>query len=256
LSPDSRKHRGAHPADEKLFAPDKLSSLRKATSELSWLLGRNYALRAALKLVGDQYQLTDRQRLAISRAACTDTQLEQRTIRRLPVEGISGESLLIDGFNLIITIEAALGGGVLLRCRDGCIRDLSSVHGSYRSVLETERAINLIGEALEKLNPAAVVWLLDRPISNSGRLAQRLKEIAGRMSWPWSVDVIFNPDAALSASSAIIVTSDSVVLSEPVRWVNFNEYLVRRLLPSCWVIELGEEDQSRPLSFSNEAQLH
>ena len=31
---------------------------------------------------------------------------------------LRGERLLIDGFNLLITLEAALSGAVLLRCRD------------------------------------------------------------------------------------------------------------------------------------------
>jgi hypothetical protein len=240
MSPDNRKHRGAHPADEKLFASDNLSRLRMATSELSWLLNHGYAMKASLKLVGDQYQLTERQRLAVSRAACTDRQLERRAIRRLPIEKVEGENLLIDGFNLIITIEAALGGGVLLHCRDGCIRDLSSVHGSYRSVLETERAINLIGEALTVLRPASVLWLLDRPISNSGRLAQRIKDMANMKGWSWNIEVIFNPDAVLSSSNGIVVTSDSGILDEPVRWLDLNGYLISNFLLDCWIVELGE----------------
>ena len=135
MSPDKRQHRGAHPADAQLFAHVNLPRLRAATSELSWLLSRAYAMKAALKLVGDQYNLTERQRLAISRVACTDAQRELRSARCLPVQRIENEELVVDGFNLIITVEAALGGGVLMLCRDECIRDLSSVHGSYRSVM-------------------------------------------------------------------------------------------------------------------------
>src|SRR6266404_1471952 len=45
--------------------------------------------------------------------------------------------LLIDGFNLILTLESALGGGVMLVGRDGCYRDMASVHGTYRRVEET-----------------------------------------------------------------------------------------------------------------------
>lgn len=241
MSPDNRQHRGAHPADEKLFAPERLNSLRTAVSELSWLLSHGYSVKSALKLVGDQHQLTERQRLAVARAACTDTQQKGRAASCLPVERLDNEDILIDGFNLIITIEAALGGGVLLDCRDGCIRDLSSVHGSYRSVLETERAINLIGEALAQLKPASVCWFLDRPISNSGRLAQRIKDLASSKGWEWRVEVVFNPDAALKSSDeGIVVTSDSLILDEAGKWVNLNSYLVRKFIPHSWVIDLKE----------------
>lgn len=195
-------------------------------------------MKSALKLVGDQYNLTERQRLAVSRAACTDEQRELRSAHRLSVESIENEDLVIDGFNLIITLEAALGGGVLIVCRDGCLRDLSSVHGSYRSVLETERAILLIGEALETLKPRFARWFLDRPISNSGRLAERIRNLANVRGWPWEVEVVFNPDAEIIASSAIAVTSDSLILDGVARWINFNDYLIRRSLPQSWMIDL------------------
>lgn len=240
MSPDKRQHRGAHPADEKLFAPDKLHGLRRGITELSWLLSHGYALASALKLVGDRHQLTERQRLALSRAACTDAQLKERAATCLSVERVSQEHLIIDGFNLIITIEAALGGGVLLHCRDGCLRDLSSVHGSYRSVLETEKALDVIGEALKALWPARVSWYLDKPISNSGRLAQRLREFASGKGWPWSVEVVFNPDAALMAAPGIVVTSDSLILDEAKRWFNLNDYLVNNFLSDCWIIDLKD----------------
>ena len=187
--PDIRKHRGAHPEDKKLFAAEQLPVMRTAVSELSWLLTRGYSLKGALKLVGDRYTLTDRQRLAVSRAACSDQSKECRAKTVVSIESINGEELIVDGFNLIITVEAALSGGVLLVCRDHCIRDLSGVHGSYRAVNETVQAIELIGEVLTKLAPKSVAWLLDRPISNSGRLANRIRQFAREKDRNWSVEV-------------------------------------------------------------------
>ena len=238
MSPDTRQHRGPHPKDEQLFAPDNIPRLRSATSELSWLLGRGYAIKSALKLVGDQYNLTERQRLAVSRAACSDERKQQRKAHCLGPHSVEDEDLVVDGFNLIITLEAALGGGLVIVCRDDCLRDLSSVHGSYRSVLETERAILLIGEALETLKPKSARWFLDRPISNSGRLARRIKELARERGWPWNLEVVFNPDAAILASEAIAVTSDSLILDGSNRWMNLSDFLIRRYLPQSWMIDL------------------
>ena|ERR1043165_3287474 len=238
MSPDTRQHRGAHPADRELFAEEKLARLRGAVTDLSWLLGRGYAMKSALKLVGDQFNLTERQRLAVSRATCADAQKEARRARCLSINDIRNEELLVDGFNLIITIEAALGGGVLLLSRDECIRDLSSVHGSYRSVMETDKAIHLIGEALADSGPSAVRWFLDRPISNSGRLAQKIKDLAAEKSWQWTVEVVFNPDADILASSGIAVTSDSLILDGAMRWINLNRHLIEKYLTNSWVIDL------------------
>ncbi len=238
VSPDKRQHRGAHPADKELFDASRIPPLGQAVSELSWLLTRQYAIKSALKLVGDRHSLSERQRLALARAACSDQQLQKRKSSCLAIGDIRDQPLMIDGFNTLITIEAALSGGLLIRGRDGCIRDLSSVHGSYRSVLETEKAIALIGEALRLNQPASVTWLLDRPVSNSGRLAQRLREMADLHAWAWSVDVVINPDTVMLASEDIAVTADSIILDGAARWVNFNQYLIEKFLPHTWIVDL------------------
>lgn len=238
MSPDTRQHRGAHPADRGLFGDDAVPRLRAAVTDLSWLLTRGYAAKAALKLIGDRHSLTERQRLAVARAACSDQSLAARRSSCLAVENSSGKDVIVDGFNLIITIEAALSRGVLLLCRDDCLRDLSSVHGSYRAVSETDAAIVLIGEELEELGVRSVEWVLDQPISNSGRLAKRMREVAEAQAWPWTVELLFNPDERIVASGKIAVTSDSVILDRVGRWVNFKKHLIEKGLPADWLIDL------------------
>jgi hypothetical protein len=236
--PDIRKHRGAHPEDQKLFAAAQLSRLRAAVSDLSWLLTRGYAMKGALKLVGDKLALAERQRLAVSRAACSDQSQAQRVGARVQVEALKDKPVIIDGFNLIITVEAALSGGVLMLGRDGCVRDLSSVHGSYRSVSETERAITSIGEILTRLEVGSAHWILDQPISNSGRLAQRVRDLAKQHGWDWSIELAFNPDAEIIASDRVAISSDGPVLDRVKRWVNLSRYLVEGLADS-WLIDLS-----------------
>ena len=53
---------------------------------------------------------------------------------------ILDRTLLVDGFNLIITIEVALSGGLVLDCADGTVRDLAGLRGSYHPVDETDGA--------------------------------------------------------------------------------------------------------------------
>ena len=240
MSSDNQRHRGAHPADPKLFAPMNQEILRQAVRDLSWLLSRDYAPTASLKLVGDHFTLKERQRLAVARAACSDRQREFREHNRLPLESIKGQDLLIDGFNIIVTMEAALSGGVLIRCRDGCVRDMSSVHGSYRTVTETEEAIRLISETLFGAELASAVWLLDQPVSNSGRLAQRIREMAVEHNWPWSVEVVMNPDKELRSSGQIVVTSDSNILDGVKGWINLGEILIEQRLTESWIVDLRD----------------
>ena len=60
---------------------------------------------------------------------------------RLDLGSLQGRPIRVDGFNLVLTLESALGGGVILGGRDGCFRDPAGVHGSSRRVEETRPAL-------------------------------------------------------------------------------------------------------------------
>jgi hypothetical protein len=236
-----QRHRGRHPADEELFGADAVPTLRLATAELSWLLSRGYALASSVKLVGDRHLLTDRQRLAVGRAACPEAKRDRRSRSQIAAAEMSGRDVALDGFNLLVSLEAALGGGVLLRCRDGCIRDMSSVHGSYHAVAETETALKAVAVRLAELGVRSARWLLDKPVSNSGRLAQRIRELSAESDWPWTVEAVFNPDAALVAGAEVVVSSDGGVIDGAASWFNLAaDMIVGSRWCNPWVVDLGE----------------
>jgi hypothetical protein len=213
--------------------------LRRAVSELSWLLSRGYKMTSSLKLVGDRHGLRERQRLAVSRSSCSDQDRQRRRDHCVSVEQLRNQSVIVDGFNLMITLEAALSRGPLLIGVDECIRDLSSVHGSYRSVQETEQAISMIGKALQHLGASSVLWLLDRPVSNSGRLASRVAELAIQRGWPWQVETVLNPDSMIISSAAVAITSDSLILNQVERWADLKSYLLAQEVSDAWLIDLS-----------------
>lgn len=237
--PDKRTHRGPHPADAKLFAADEICDLRAALADFSLLLTKGYAEKSALKLVGDRRSLTERQRLAIMRSACSDEQLVSRNQRCVAIENVAGQPIAIDGYNVLITIEAAMSGGVIFKGRDGCFRDLASIHGTYRKVTETIPAVRLIGEFLGEIGAAETLWLLDSPVSNSGRLKTLIGELARESNWNWEIELLLSPDAALKKTAAVVVSSDSVVLDGCKRWVNLATEIIKKKLASANVIDLS-----------------
>lgn len=241
--PDTRTHRGPHPDDKRLFGPAAMGRLRSAADDLSWLLSRGYALPAGLKLVGDRYELRRRQRVAIARCAATDAACAGRPQRIATSDEIAGSRIFIDGYNLLTTIEAALSGGVLILGRDGALRDMASMHGTYRKVTETEPALQLIGEALSAAGASDVHWLLDRPVSNSGRLAAAVRELADVQGWPWEVELVNNPDAELRSveETTILVTADSVILDDCGPWWNLARQIVESRVGNAWIVDLSGE---------------
>jgi hypothetical protein len=237
--PDTRSHRGPDPHDAAAFGPPSLPALRSAVGDLSWLLGRGYAPASALKLVGDRYNLTERQRRAVRRAACSDEARARRQASRVSPAELAGQSLLIDGFNALTTIEAALGGAVVLLCRDNTYRDIAGVHGTYRKVAETLPALEITARALADLSVPRVSWLFDRPVSNSGRIRRLVLQIAAEHEFDWTVDLVDNPDRLLKESPEIIATADSGVLDRGPRWFNLARHAIDTACPGAPIVDLS-----------------
>ncbi|KIG18209.1 hypothetical protein DB30_01713 [Enhygromyxa salina] len=231
--------RGPAHDDAALFGEAQLPALRTAVAEFAWLLERGYPETAALELVGNRHGLRTRQRTAVLRSTCTDAALAGRSDRRIDAKALAGRPLAIDGFNVLISLEVALAGGVLLRGRDGALRDLASVHGSYRRTAHTLAAAAAIGEHLAALAPASVQWWLDRPVSNSGRLAQALAELAASHGWAWEIELDHDPDRRLASFEGVVATSDAWILERARAHYDLAAAAVDRCCPNAWVLDLG-----------------
>jgi len=237
--PDKRTHRGPHPADAKLFAPAAIANLAAALADFSLLLTKGYAQKSTLKLVGDKFSLTQRQRLAIMRSACSDQQLVSRQQRCVLIKNLAAQPITIDGYNVLITVEAAMSGAVIFKGRDGCFRDLASVHGTYRKVTETIPAVQLIGGFLKEINVTKALWLLDSPVSNSGRLKTLIAELARKSEWSWEIQLLPSPDSELIKTTDVVASSDSVVLNGCKRWVNLARAIIEEKLPNAHLVDLS-----------------
>jgi len=236
--PDKRTHRGPHPADAKLFAPAAIANLKSALADFSLLRTKGYAEKSALKLVCDRFSLTERQRLAIMRSACSDQQLMSRKQRQVKLTDLAGKPIAIDGYNVLITVEAAMSGAVIFKSRDGCLRDLASIHGTYRKVTETIPAVQLIGKFLKEYNVDNCLWLLDSPVSNSGRLKTLIGELARKNNWNWEIKLLISPDAELAKTDMVVASSDSAVLDRCKSWVNLARAIIEKKLAKVWYADL------------------
>lgn len=235
-TPSSRASRGPRPGDARWFRPPELARLHEAAHDVAWLLDRGYPRESAVRFVGDHYQLATRQRLALSRGVCSEAERRSRAAREEGVEDVRGRTLLIDGLNLVITLEVALAGGPLLACTDGAVRDLAGLHGSYRPARQTEEAVERIGRALTTLRTAGARVYLDAPVPSSGKVRALFVEHASRWDCPVRVDLVKDPDASL-AGAQHVVSADAGVIDRSAGWFNLGELLVRGIA-GAWLVPL------------------
>jgi hypothetical protein len=237
--PDTRTQRGPHPKDRDCFAPHAVPTLQTATADLSWLLSRGYSARAASKLVGDRYSLRDRQRKALQRCAASDQDCALRSRNRVGAEALEGDIVAVDGYNVLLSLEAALCGGVLLLGRDGAMRDIAAMSRHYRRVHATVPAIQILADFFEEAGCTEILWYLDRPVSNSGRLKKLIEAAVAGRSTPWRVELIHHTDRTLAESPHIVATADSAILDRCGRWINLARTLISREVPDAWIVDLS-----------------
>ncbi len=211
--------------------------LRRAAADLAWLLSRDYSAKAAVKLVGDRYALRQRQRSAIQRSTVGDAARDRRIERRVGPEALAGRPLMVDGYNVLLSVESALGGGIVLGSRDSAYRDMASMRGHYKRVDETRAALELIGDFLVGTGCSRVDWYLDRPISNSGRLRQLMEGVSVEHGWPWTVDLVASPDRTLADGGEIVATADGWILDQELSWVNLARLIIDGRVPGAWVVD-------------------
>lgn len=232
---DSR--RGFVPTDEKEFNQKSILLLQKAQKDILYLLEQGYPIKNASVFVGNHYMLSERQRLAVTRATCENSALNSRHARQLSDETL-GRKIAIDGLNIIITLEVALSEGTLIRCMDSSIRDLAGLRGTYRLIDKTDEAIRLIGDKLEDLRIEEAVFYLDSPVSNTGRLKQRILTLLESYPYKVTVELVNNADVILEKKDNVI-TGDAIILNQCRGWYNLSAEIIDQQLPDIRIVNLG-----------------
>ncbi len=207
--------------------PSNIKKLLLAVDDLSYLLEKKYGIKAALQLVGNRYLLNERQQKAVRGMAASNTSVKIRNEKL--VTNLKGKTIIIDAFNLLITLESLLSGAFLFKGRDGCYRDLSSVHGTYKRVVQTENVLKLTGRACLDLEIKNALWVFDKPVSNSGRMKVMLYDIAKENDFPWNIILDYNPDKYLAESNCIVVSSDAWILNNCTYWFNMIAFLLDKI---------------------------
>jgi len=207
-----------------------LEGLQKASIDFRYLLNRGYPRKAALELVGNRYGLTFDQRHLLHRGVFSDTDSESRRKKKIPIKRIRNKELAIDGYNVIITIEAGLSGRPLIFGDDGFIRDISGLSRNFKKTERTDEAIQLILNVIKKVHPRHTFFLFDAPISKSGKLAQEVREWLKRENLPGDARAEKVPEKILIGFPGIIATSDTAIIDLSKQVVDLAGHILRRLL--------------------------
>jgi hypothetical protein len=223
----NNRNRGKNTGDDTLFGSEKqIEKLKLAVQDMHYLLSKNYAEKASSELVGNHYRLKTRQIQVIRGASASENQIQNRKSKQLEISDVKDKTVYLDGFNVLILLESLLSKAYIFEGVDGCFRDLSGVHGTYKRVNQTQTSIELVATFFQKSKAEKLVWIFDKPVSNSGRIKQIILDFATENSLNWEVELEFNPDKYLVENKGIIVSSDAWILDHCKNWFNLVGYLI------------------------------
>jgi len=186
----------------------------EAAKDLRYLLERGYRRESALRLIVDKYQLSTKQKLLLYRAVYDSSTGAKHKQKIITADKIRGCKLAVDGYNVLITVESGLRGGLLVLCDDGFIRDISAVHGKYRITSMTEKALSIIVKAVQELKPAKTNFFFDAQVSKSGELASHVRRTLEGSGLTGSAYAPERADVSTLNFGDVVATSDSVLISK------------------------------------------
>ncbi|MGQ9645590.1 MAG: DUF434 domain-containing protein [Thermodesulfobacteriota bacterium] len=207
----------------------KSNDLQKAAEDFRYLLNRVYPRKAALELVGNRYQLTVDQRHLLHRGVFSDVDAKARQEKKISPHQIRGCDLVVDGYNVLITIEAGLSGRPLVLGDDGFIRDISGLSGNFQKTERTAEALELLLNFLKGVRPRQTLFLFDSPISRSGELALEVRDRMRRENLPGDAMAIKVPEKVLIGYPGIVATSDTAIIDRSKRVSDLAGYILKNL---------------------------
>jgi len=198
--------------------PVRIDLVGRAAREVLVLAALSLPKRRSVDLVGDKLSLTRVERAAVERLVRWPEEVALAASKLTPLSLASGRSIGVDGYNVLITVEAMLLGDPVFLCTDGFLRDLRGVFSSYRPSDVTERAMKLIVDALSGLSPAEALIAFDEPMSRSGELASLAREkmaqagLTGTSLTHRQVDTLVSGfEVAASSDVAVIERARAVI---------------------------------------------
>lgn len=207
--------------------------VREAAYDFRFLLNRNYRRKNALEFVSNKYLLSKRERNFLARAIFSEFESKERYDKLVDIDRIEGEYLVIDGYNVLITVESILSEDFdhVVLCDDNVVRDLNAVFGKYKFSKVTEMALTQIFILISKYKPFNIVFFLDSPVSFSGKLAELIKDIITDIGLKGVIKLSNNVDMEIKElideNDGIVATSDSAIIDKADKFVDIPSYFLK-----------------------------
>ena len=190
-------------------------SFVSAIHDYQYFLNRGYPQKSILKIVGDKYRLSGKERSILYRGVCSDEQMKNRKLRIVKESKPVDLKIHIDTYNVLLIIGSYLNGSLVFISLDGFLRDASELHGRKFRKDIMQKSEEVLFNYLQSLQISEFNFYIDEPISFSGKLCNHLQNRIEQLGLKGEARTVKSPDCFLkNLHDGLIATADSVVIDQ------------------------------------------
>lgn len=215
----------------------RLNILLDAVYDYRFLLSRGYPLSQALNIVSQHYLLNEHERLLLFRCVHSLRYVHE-TIRKIvcPVKkNLGGGILVIDFYNMILTILAMVKSEDIFLCDDCLVRDLrgSKIRSSERILLS--KVFNIMADILANYKGifTEIIIVADKDVSHSLDDVREFSNTLLNSVEGARVTFVLSstPDSKTIslATNSIIASTDSVIIENSYRILPLTTLALQKL---------------------------
>ena len=229
---------GTHEGPVDFSGPYLREKLLKPARDIRSILRWGYPKFATIRFVADHSQLSVEERHILTRVIMPPDRVVSRINKKVACTGIKDKDLLLDGYNVLLSVDSLLKKEPMWFCDDGYIRDTRYYFSKAKQAEDIEEALDLVLKFLSETHPKSVIFLLDAQISRSGELAgfirRKMKEhgISGEARTSKTADFELKAEGGNPEKSLIVATSDGIVIDSVLQVLD---------IPACLMEKMGIE---------------
>lgn len=219
---------------EELLKEKLLKPARDIRSILRW----GYPKFSTIRFVADHFQLSLEERHILTRVIMPPDRVVSRINKKIACEGIKDRKLLLDGYNVLLSVDSLLKKELMWFCDDGYIRDTRYYFSKAKQAEDIEEALDAVLKFLSETGPESVIFLFDAQISRSGELAGLIRhrleeyEISGEAKTSKTADFELKTEGGNPENNVIVATSDGIIIDSVKEVLD---------IPACLMEKMGVE---------------
>lgn len=210
---------------------EKINLRTKAAEDIRYLLERGYRRDSSIRFAGDHYGLDKNERYILARTVFSTPIASSRKRKKLNAHNLKNKDLLIDGYNVLITLESLLEGEEIWVADDSFLRDIRGIFKNHSNDDRTFRAVEEMLSFILRTETKNVEILLDVQMKDSGELAalirKRMHDLSIKGDARTSKHVDF--DLKNCTPDKVVATADGVIIDTVENVVDIPGCIARQL---------------------------